>query len=206
MKSLCIESSQSIPQILLFDHIDHTLIDSLSLPAGQKHSSTLVFSIETLCKKANLSLKELSFISCGLGPGSFIGTRVGLITAKSLSFALDIPLVYFCSLEMYEPSELGPFLVLSDARSQGIYALSGVKEENGTFFVKEPILYSLEELLSLIDSKTTLLSPDSTSLQKNFPLPILPIAPSFSLLEKQIYQKKFQPSMHSLPFTTNLSC
>lgn len=71
---------------------------------------------------------EVDFIAIGVGPGSFTGTRVGVMTAKALSFARSIPLVPFCSLKRFIPNEDGPFNISIDGKSRGFYTLRGVKE------------------------------------------------------------------------------
>ena len=81
----------------------------------------------------NLLLSQtLDFIAVGIGPGSFTGTRVGVMTAKTLSFSLALPLISFCSLKCYLPEADGAFTISISAKSQGFYALKGSKK--GTSF------------------------------------------------------------------------
>ena len=91
-----------------------------------RQSLELFPALEALLKKCQITLKDLTHIAIGIGPGSFTGTRLGIATAKSLGYALNIPVLSFCSLMKYAPTQLGPFLIQTDAKSKGFYQLEGV--------------------------------------------------------------------------------
>ena len=55
----------------------------------------LLPSIDDLLNKSNLSLSDIKTLAVCTGPGSFTGTRIGVICAKTLSFALNIPIIGF---------------------------------------------------------------------------------------------------------------
>lgn len=59
----------------------------------QGHAAWLHSAIDELMKKCNYSLSQLDAISVSIGPGSYTGLRVGLSSAKGLSYALKIPLI-----------------------------------------------------------------------------------------------------------------
>lgn len=103
-----------------------------------KQSQTLLPAIETLYSD------DLEFIAVGTGPGSFTGTRVGVMTAKALGFARSVPLVPFCSLKCFLPKDDGPFTITTDAKSHGFYTLKGIKEgENYSF--EKPTLSDIDQ-------------------------------------------------------------
>ena len=60
-------------------------------------SVLLIPSIHHILQENKLTLKDLHYLAVGTGPGSFTGTRVAAITAMSLAFALEIPLIGFSS-------------------------------------------------------------------------------------------------------------
>ncbi len=76
---------------------DHTVIAGACIPHENQLSRLLVPSIHSLLQENGVPLKDLSYIACGTGPGSFTGTRIGAIVSMSLSFALDIPSLGFPS-------------------------------------------------------------------------------------------------------------
>jgi len=94
-----------------------------------KQSQTLLLAIEKLLEDI-----AIDFIAIGTGPGSFTGTRVGVMAAKALSFSAGIPLLPFCSLKIFIPCEDGPFTLYGDAKSRGFYALDGEKSGGAIVF------------------------------------------------------------------------
>ena len=108
------------------------------IPSGKDQSKYLLKAIDALLGKH--ALKELTYIAVGVGPGTFTGTRIGVITAKTLAFARDLPLIGFCSLKRYIPEQDGPFTITRDAKSKGYYAITGVKTGKQIHYTKEPHL------------------------------------------------------------------
>lgn len=95
---------------------------------GYSHGENLNLFIEEVCKNENLSLKDLDAVSLASGPGSYTGLRIGAATAKSLCYALDIPLIAIDALsslsaiakEKYKDVNLCPVI---DARRMEVYNL-----------------------------------------------------------------------------------
>src|SRR5699024_11938034 len=54
------------------------------------HSSRLMPAIVDLVEKVALKIEELDAIVVGDGPGSYTGTRIGVTTANTLAWALNI--------------------------------------------------------------------------------------------------------------------
>ena len=66
----------------------------------KQHAAFIHTAIRELLQTNNVDIKELNAVSVSSGPGSYTGIRVGLATAKGLSYALNIPLITFNSLEL----------------------------------------------------------------------------------------------------------
>jgi len=73
---------------------------------GEKfiHAEALHPMIETLLKRNNLRMNQLTGIAVGIGPGSYTGLRIGLAAAKGFAYALSLPLYAATSDELLRAS------------------------------------------------------------------------------------------------------
>lgn len=56
-------------------------------------SADLLINIEKILSSDQLMLKDLTAILVNIGPGSYTGVRVGVTTANSLAWGLNIPVM-----------------------------------------------------------------------------------------------------------------
>lgn len=98
--------------------------------------------------QALLQDEAIDFIAIGTGPGSFTGTRVGVMTAKTLAYAKKLPLLPFCSLKVYTPDTEGPFTIRTDAKSNKDYILAGIRTKEGATFEPPTIGAQIEAVSS----------------------------------------------------------
>jgi tRNA threonylcarbamoyl adenosine modification protein YeaZ len=96
-----------------------------------KHGEQLAPLIEAVLSDAGAVRQDLTAIAVGVGPGPFTGLRVGLVTARTLAFVLDLPVYGVCSLDVVAleaalgPSPIGGgFAVATDARRKEVYLAS----------------------------------------------------------------------------------
>jgi tRNA threonylcarbamoyladenosine biosynthesis protein TsaB len=61
--------------------------------APRAYDEGLLPRIESVLAEAGVSIGEIGVFACGIGPGSFTGSRIALATAKGYVLALDRPLV-----------------------------------------------------------------------------------------------------------------
>ena len=93
-----------------------------------RHGEQLAPLIEEVMGDVGIVRQDLTAIAVGVGPGPFTGLRVGLVTARTLAFVLEIPVYGVCSLDVLavEAVETGAvsakeFLVATDARRKEVY-------------------------------------------------------------------------------------
>lgn len=94
---LGIDTSTNWAGVGLYDH--DVLIEQV-WRAGRDHGRQLLPVISHALARANVDRRDLSAVAVAHGPGSFTGLRVGLAVARGLSFALNIPLYGFGSLDV----------------------------------------------------------------------------------------------------------
>ncbi len=76
------------------------LIDVIENHEQKSHASWLQPAVNLLLKNNNTSLVELNAVAVTIGPGSYTGLRVGLSAAKGYCYALKIPLLSLCTLDL----------------------------------------------------------------------------------------------------------
>ena len=163
---LAFDTSTSIGSVALGTGTE-VLTRSL-LRKKNSHSSDLIPKIHDTLEEGGVSLKELSGIIVGLGPGSFTGVRVAAATAKGLARALNVPLWAISSLEAgaaavdkaffpfpngirkdLSTDELSwPRYVLFDARGDRVYAACYLPTERGLKELISPHATTIRDILS----------------------------------------------------------
>lgn len=73
------------------------------------------------------SRDSLQAIAIGIGPGSYAGTRAGVTFAKTLAFALNIPIIGFYSPLIFVPKTDGPFTCTLPAKGGEICQITGIQ-------------------------------------------------------------------------------
>lgn len=105
MKILGIETSSRICSVAICE--DNYCQGEISIVSKITHSVSLIPNIDWLLKSLGLSIKEIDGLAVSIGPGSFIGLRIGIATAKGLAQALNKPLVGVSSLEALVHQAIG---------------------------------------------------------------------------------------------------
>jgi tRNA threonylcarbamoyladenosine biosynthesis protein TsaB len=99
----------------------------------KKQSELLPAAIRKLLADHRVSLADLEGIAIGLGPGSFTGLRIGLSTAKGLSYAAKLPLSGVSSLAaiaLEGPSDT-PLFPTAAARQGELYVGEYLRRAQG---------------------------------------------------------------------------
>ncbi len=93
--------------------------------APKSHSARLVPLVAQALAAAGVGRRDLDAVAVTVGPGSYTGLRIGIATARTLAFALGLPLAGVSTLEALafaagpRPGLLCPVL---DARRRRVYA------------------------------------------------------------------------------------
>jgi tRNA threonylcarbamoyladenosine biosynthesis protein TsaB len=98
MTILAIDTSNNALGVALFDE-DRVLGEYIT-NMKKNHSVRIMPAIHTLLKDCDRAPADLTRIVVAKGPGSYTGVRIGVTIAKTLAWALNIPLVGVSSLEI----------------------------------------------------------------------------------------------------------
>ncbi|MEY4312282.1 MAG: hypothetical protein RLZZ571_1052 [Actinomycetota bacterium] len=104
--------------------------------------------ISELLNKNSLTVNDLTEIVVGVGPGPYTGLRVGIATAQSLGFALNIPVHGICSLDAVAFEFGKPCVVVTDARRKELY---WAKYDQGR--ISDPKVNKPKEIVELVSDK-----------------------------------------------------
>jgi tRNA threonylcarbamoyladenosine biosynthesis protein TsaB len=85
---------------------------------------TLLEDVDALLRRGGIRDTQLEGIAVGTGPGSFTGLRMGLVTARALAFALDVPAAGVSTLDALAEGSPGALPVIDGKRNE-VFALVG---------------------------------------------------------------------------------
>lgn len=164
MISLLIETSTERGCIALMRGTE--VIYHKELPFGLTNSQHLLPEIDLAFKASAITPQDLEFVTAGIGPGSYTGIRVGVMTAKALAYALKIPLVGISTLEGFVPAQVGLYCAIIDAKIGGVYLLKGEKTQQGIELSSQPQICELNQLETVLgEGMQFLVTPNSAIIK-----------------------------------------
>lgn len=142
----------------------------MSLRESHIHSEKLLTIVLHVLRSGETTLEQLEAIAVSIGPGSFTGLRIGLSTAKGLSFALDTPVIAVPTFEAIAEAgrqkhpSVSSVVVLMDAKKDdwyvGRFRVEGERvKEAGTVEIR-----SLGEALAGAKTSTSVVLTDSVEV------------------------------------------
>lgn len=125
---LAFDTATPLVTVALHDG-DDVVVELLS-DRPMKHGEQLAPLIAQALEQGGIVRQDLTAIAVGVGPGPFTGLRVGLVTARTLAFVLEIPVYGVCTLDVLAVEAVatgavdGDFVVATDARRKEVYLAS----------------------------------------------------------------------------------
>jgi len=125
---LAFDTATPLVTVALHDGSD--VVSELVSERPLQHGEQLAPLIDRILREAGLVRQDLTAIGVGVGPGPFTGLRVGLVTARTLGYVLELPVYGVCTLDVLavEASDTGAttsdFVVATDARRKEVYLAS----------------------------------------------------------------------------------
>jgi len=144
--TLAIDTSTNILSLALGR--EGKLLASVNELTQNNHSAILMSKINHLITTANLTPANLEQIVVAQGPGSYTGIRVGVVTAKSLAYALRVPVIGISSLKCLAHTiavDNGVLAPVIDARRGTVFA--SALAHDGRTLISEGH-YDLKDFLS----------------------------------------------------------
>jgi tRNA threonylcarbamoyladenosine biosynthesis protein TsaB len=98
MKLLALDTTTDMSSIAVVE--DGTMLGEYNALYRMDLSQRLLLNVKSLLQDCRIGMKDLDAIGVSLGPGSFTGIRIGVVTAKTLAQTLGIPLAGVVSLDV----------------------------------------------------------------------------------------------------------
>ncbi len=117
----------SSPTVTVAVHDSTDVVAELTSSETMRHGEQLTPLVDRALRQVGISARDLTAIAVGVGPGPFTGLRVGLVSARTMAYALEVPVYGVCSLDVLavEAVDTGSvssaFVVASDARRREVY-------------------------------------------------------------------------------------
>lgn len=96
---LALDTSTEMASIALYRPGEGVLAEQSWL-SGREQTTQLIPNVQRLMTLVGVSTLELTGLAVATGPGSFSGVRIAISTAKSMAYALEIPLWGVPSLDV----------------------------------------------------------------------------------------------------------
>jgi tRNA threonylcarbamoyladenosine biosynthesis protein TsaB len=119
------------PYVTVALHDGEAVVAERRSEQRMKHGEQLAPLIDAVISESGIARQDLTAIAVGVGPGPYTGLRVGLVTARTLGYALELPVYGVCSLDVVAvEAALGAdpigsdFAVATDARRKEVYLAS----------------------------------------------------------------------------------
>jgi tRNA threonylcarbamoyladenosine biosynthesis protein TsaB len=112
------------PAVTVALHDGDQIVAAETAVDARRQGELLVPFIDRALHRAGAGRGDLTAIAVGTGPGPYTGLRAGLITARVLGRALDLPVDGVCTLDIIAAAAAPPggeFLVATDARRKELY-------------------------------------------------------------------------------------
>lgn len=124
---LALDTATPLVAVALHDGED--VVVDLTSERPMKHGEQLAPLIAGALEQAGIVRQDLTAVAVGVGPGPFTGLRVGLVTARTLGFVLQVPVYGVCTLDVLAAEAAAAtigseFVVATDARRKEVYLAS----------------------------------------------------------------------------------
>ncbi|MDD4547400.1 MAG: tRNA (adenosine(37)-N6)-threonylcarbamoyltransferase complex dimerization subunit type 1 TsaB [Bacilli bacterium] len=143
MKYLFLDTSSFYINIAIIS--DEKIIYNRSVLNSPKLSESIFLLIEEAFHESNINTTDPGKIFIVNGPGSFTGVRVGVTIAKTMAWALKIPIVTLSTLELYATTEVEGKFLIPFIKDRNDYLYAGIYDNLLNNYMEDRFLH-IDEL------------------------------------------------------------
>ncbi|MDF2684561.1 MAG: tsaB [Brevibacillus sp.] len=123
MRVLAIDTSNLVLSVAIVE--EERVLAEMTTNQQKNHSIRLMDCISELLDATGTLPEQLSGLGVAKGPGSYTGVRIGVATAKSMAWSLNLPVIGISSLQVIAMNAVGfsgLIVPLFDARRGQVYS------------------------------------------------------------------------------------
>ncbi len=135
---------------------------TVALDDTRRHARDLAATVDAVLKAESLKPADLTGVMVGRGPGSYTGLRVGLMSAKAVTYALGCELRAvdtFAAIAEQTPAEARTAWVIADALQGLVYTQRFTLNADGWSAADELRIVPFDEWASLVAAETWVSGP-----------------------------------------------
>lgn len=154
MITLIVDTSLTVATVAVMKNEE--VLGEFYINSKNKHSDTLMPLIENILQLLNINPKEIKHLVCGIGPGSFTGTRIAVSTVKAIAYSNNILVTPVTSLEALALNHIKSnkvIIPIIDAKRGNVFTAMFISK-NGK--LKRIMTNSLMEIGSIIEKAVEL--------------------------------------------------
>ncbi|MCX7773317.1 MAG: tRNA (adenosine(37)-N6)-threonylcarbamoyltransferase complex dimerization subunit type 1 TsaB [Clostridia bacterium] len=167
MLTLAVDTSSLTASCALVEN--GKVVSELSTQHGKTHSQKLVPMIQTLLRMVDCDLRDVNLFAAAIGPGSFTGLRIGVVTIKGLAYSLKKPVCGIPTLDALAyslPDYEGLICPMLDARNNQVFTSVYDKKQNSFDKLTPDYGLTIDELVDTLNSykRDVMILGDATPL------------------------------------------
>lgn len=186
---LAIDCSSAQGSLCFFDGKDTF---DISWKDEKSHAEILTDSINNSLNSFGREINDVSALILNIGPGSFTGIRIACNTAKSLSFALNLPVFTFNSLEIaandVKKKDIDIAVAINAHSNKCYFATYHRSQLNEIKNIKPPCVLDVE-MLKKINFETYICIGDGFK-EYNLPVLVQESSTSFAHIMVDLYREQ----------------
>jgi tRNA threonylcarbamoyladenosine biosynthesis protein TsaB len=142
------------------------------LEESRRHARDLAPAVKDLCAARGWKPRELDAVIVSLGPGSYTGLRVGIISAKALAYATGCAVLgieTFAAIARQLPAEAQRVDVLADAQQKKVY-MQRWRRDGSEWRAETPLaIRPIGEWLASLEAGTWVSDPGVPLVEASIP-------------------------------------
>jgi len=181
LRILALETTEAIGGVAACD--DDNLLLELKLDTNMRSAQSLAPGLKRLLEEVGWRPRDVELVGVTMGPGSFTGLRIGVVTAKTFAYAVEAEILGVDTLEVVAaglPPEVDSVSVAVDAQRGQVVAGCFQRRQDGHFAAAEPgRLLDVDTWLQDLPNGTWVSGPILGKLSDRLPDTVRPVKPEY---------------------------